>query len=152
MTPSELREKVVTERVKWLRQMLDNLSSLPFADFESFVSDNRNIASAESYLRRAIEALLDLGRHVLARGFGEAVAEYKQIAGELMNHGVIQEKEAEKLRVIAGYRNRMVHFYQEISDRELYEICTRDIGDIENILDDILQWIRDHPERIDRSL
>jgi len=32
-------------------------------------SDPRNVASAESYLRRGLEALLDLGRHLLAKGF-----------------------------------------------------------------------------------
>lgn len=152
MTPSELREKVIAERVKWLRQMLENLNALPLEDFEDFVSDRRNVASAESYLRRAMEALLDLGRHILARGFGEAVAEYKEIAAGLLKHGVIRQEETDKLKLIAGYRNRMVHFYQEISDRELYEIITKDIGDLEDVLSAILQWIQVNPEKIDRSL
>lgn len=34
---------------------------------DSFLSDRRNVAAAESYLRRAREALIDLGRHVRAR-------------------------------------------------------------------------------------
>ena len=53
---------------------------------------------------------------------------------------------------MAGYRNRMVHFYQEISNQELYEICSRQLGDVESLLNALLKWVNDHPEKIDRSL
>jgi len=73
-----LQEKVITERVAWIREMLAGIRSLPLASYEEFVSDRRNIAAAESYLRRALEALLDLGRHLLAKGFALAVSEYRE--------------------------------------------------------------------------
>ena len=152
MTPSKMREKVVIERARWIRRMLSDLRSLPLDDYPAFSSDSRNIASAESYLRRGLEALLDLGRHVLAKGFGEVVAEYKQISRELVRHNVLSEERAEKLRILAGYRNRMVHFYHEISDGELYEICSQELGDIEQVLKAILKWIKDHPDKIDKTL
>jgi len=53
---------------------------------------------------------------------------------------------------LAGYRNRMVHFYQEISEEELYEICSRRLRDIEGLLDAVARWIKNNPERIDKSL
>ena len=46
------------------------------------------------------------------------------------------------MRKIAGYRNRMVHFYQEISIQELYEICTKDLIDVETLSLSILKWVR----------
>jgi hypothetical protein len=63
--------------------MQEKLKSLPLKSFESFVADPRNPASAESYLRRTLEALLDLKRHILAKGFGLAVTEYREIAQRL---------------------------------------------------------------------
>ena len=152
MTPSLLREKIVSERILWVREMIAGLRALPLESIEIFRSDVRNMASAESYLRRALEALLDLGRHVLAKGFGTAVPEYKEIAKALSKFGVTGPNEADKLRVLAGYRNRMVHFYHEISDQEIYEICTGELGDIEAILSEIINWIKTHPEKIDKSL
>jgi hypothetical protein len=38
------------------------------------------VGAAESYLRRAVEVLLDMGRHILAKEFALAVSEYKEIA------------------------------------------------------------------------
>ena len=32
---------------------------------------------------------------------------------------------------MAGYRNRMVHFYDEITPQELYRIVRKDVGDFE---------------------
>lgn len=47
---------------------------------------------------------------------------------------------------MARYRNRMVHFYEEISPSELYEILTKERGDVEAVLAAILAWLTDHPE------
>ena len=46
----------------------------------------------------------------------------------------------------------MVHFYHEISESEIYEICTRDVTDIEVVLDSLLRWIEEHPEKMDKTL
>jgi len=63
--------------------MLDGIRNLPMSSYDQFTSDPRTPAAAESYLRRALEALLDLGRHVLAKGFTMAPAEYKEVTDEL---------------------------------------------------------------------
>lgn len=66
--------------------------------------------------------------------------------------GVITPQTAEILLLLAGYRNRMVHFYHEIGARELYDICVNGSGDIERVLTDILDWLKNHPDTIDTSL
>ena len=151
MTPSQLRAKVVAERTAWIHRMLANLRALPVETYAVFEADPRNSAAAESGLRRALEALLDLGRHLLAKGFGQAVIEYKDVARGLGEVGVLEKDLVAILRTLAGYRNRLVHFYQEVSHRELYEICTSRLGDIEAVLGGILTWVRAHPEKIDHQ-
>ena len=152
MTPSKLSEKVIADRVKWVREMLAGIKSLPLEDYDAFRSDSRNVAAAESYLRRSLESLLDLGRHVISKGFGIGVTEYKQIAQALRDTNILPKEAAEKLRVLAGYRNRMVHFYHEISRQEIYDICIKELPDVEHILDLILRWVKDHPEMINNEL
>ena len=43
---------------------------------------------------------------------------------------------------MAGFRNRLVHFYGEVADAELYDICTRDVRDVEAVLESLLKWTR----------
>ena len=152
MTPSRLRAKVVAERVAWVRSRLRDLSALPLGSLAEFEADPRNVAAAESHLRRALEALLDLGRHILAKGFGRAAVEYKDIARGLAEVGVLDAETAARLRVLAGYRNRLVHFYDEVSNRELHEICRGQLHDVDAVLAALLAWIAAQPEAIDRTL
>ena len=53
---------------------------------------------------------------------------------------------------MAGYRNRMVHFYAESSRAGLYEICATRLFDVESARDALRLWLVAHPERIDTSL
>lgn len=131
--------------------MLSGLRDLPLDTFEDFSADRHNIAAAESYLRRAIEALVDLGRHVLAKRFAVAVSEYRAIPAALEEAGVLEEKRREVFTKICGYRNRMVHFYHAISEQELYTICTRHVGDVDDILTALLDWVAAHPDDDERD-
>lgn len=146
MTRSQIRASVVAERLSWIRTMLEGIRHLPLSSFEEFVSDPRNTAAAESYLRRALEALLDLGRHVLAKGFGLVVTEYRDIGARLEQEEVLDREKALKCRRMAGYRNRMVHFYHELSNQELFEICSTRLHDVEGVADAIVAWLSAHDD------
>lgn len=142
MTKGEISIRVVTDRVQWIETMLSRIRELPVGDGNQFFADPRNALACESCLRRALEALLDLGRHLLAKGLGIAVEEYKEIGPALARNQVISEEHARLFRIMAGYRNRMVHFYHEVSDEEILEICTRNLGDMEAVLDALKHWVR----------
>ena len=152
MTPGSLDERVVAERSEWVREMLERLRALPLDSLAVFTSDPRNVDAAESCLRRTLEALLDLGRHVLAKAFGDAPAEYREVARRLGERGVLDAGEAELFGAMARYRNRLVHFYDRVSERELYDLCTEKTGDVERVLAAVHRWIRERPELTKREL
>lgn len=142
MTKGDLSLSVVADRVQWVETMLARIRELPVADADQFFADSRNALACESCLRRALEALLDLGRHILAKRFGVAVEEYKDIGPALACHKVLSEDHARLFRIMAGYRNRMVHFYHEVSNDEIRDICADHLGDIEAVLDAMKKWLR----------
>ncbi len=152
MTRGKANQIIVVDRLDWIDRMLTEIRSLPLESFEIFIKDRRNIGAAESCLRRALEALLDLGRHVLAKAFGEAVTEYKAIADELEKMKVLDRAAALQLRILAGYRNRMVHFYHEITPEELYDICSSELDDLKMVQSAFKQWIKANPQKIDKTI
>ncbi|MGH2570481.1 MAG: DUF86 domain-containing protein, partial [bacterium] len=77
-------------------------------------------------------------------GYGRAVSEYKEIAAELHREKALSEEEASTLRVLAGYRNRLVHFYHDVSPQELFEICSGRLQDVERVSDAFRRWTRRH--------
>jgi uncharacterized protein YutE (UPF0331/DUF86 family) len=152
MIPAQISERVISDRLGLVAEYLRNLRELPLADRERFLADRRNVAAAESFLRRSLEALLDIGRHILAKGFAAGVTEYKEIALRAKDLQLLPPAEADLLFMLAGYRNRMVHFYHEITPDELYQICASQLSDLERVADAYRAWLHAHPDRIDRQL
>jgi len=151
LSPSKVRVTIVLQRSTLVDDMLRGLTTLPLTSLEAFRSDARDVAAAESFLRRALEALLDLGRHVLAKGLGERALEYKQIALALRRAGVLDEACGDILVDMAGYRNRLAHFYDEVT-AELFDICAHRSAEVGRVRDAMLDWLRRHPELVDGEL
>jgi len=152
VTPGKVRAATILQKSAQVNAMLLGIQSLPLGSFKEFTGDPRNPAAAESYLRRALEGLLDLARHILAKGIGQAPAEYKEVAAMSARAGLLSESQGILMMRIAGYRNRLVHFYDEVSERELYDICSSQMDDVRALLDALLEWVRAHPDSIDGEL
>jgi uncharacterized protein YutE (UPF0331/DUF86 family) len=134
MTRARIDPKVVHDRLGTVDRGLRDLRDLPAESLDVFLADFRNPLSAESLLRRTIEALFDTARHLLAKGFGEGTLEYKAVAELAVEHGLIRDPQAgAKFRLIAGYRNRLTHFYDQVTPEELYGIIRHELGDLEAI-------------------
>lgn len=148
MTPGSISRVVVADKVALIRRLLSAVETLPLDDIDGFTRDPRMVAAGESYLRRTLEALLDIARHVLARGFARGPAEYAEVARQLGEVGVVPGQQAERLVLMARYRNRMVHVYDEITESELYELLTQRLGDVEEVIGAITAWMAEHPDRV----
>jgi uncharacterized protein YutE (UPF0331/DUF86 family) len=152
MVPGKISKRVVSDRLAWVDRMLSEIRALPLESKPTFMQDTRNIWAAESCLRRALEALFDMGRHIAAKGFGEAVTEYKEIASTLNRRNVISASDLELMKQLAGYRNRLVHFYHDVSADELFEICASHLGDVEQVVNALRSWLANNPGIMDETL
>lgn len=152
MMPRRISRRIVLDRLDLVGQMLSKINALPLENREDFFADERNLWTVESCLRRALEALLDTGRHILAKGFACGITEYKQIAMELQRLEILSQEESSILRTLAGYRNRMVHFYHEIGPDELYQVARTNLDDFRKIASSISRWVQEHPEAVQDDL
>lgn len=50
------------------------------------------------------------------------------------------------------YQYRMVHFYQEVTPEELYQICTSNLNDITSVQSAYRQWLRVNPYKVGQGL
>lgn len=148
MTLGQVSRIVVADKVALIRRLQDEVATLPLDDLDAFTRDPRMVAAGESYLRRTLEALLDIARHVLAKGFARGPSEYAEVARQLGEAGVLTPAQAERLVRMARYRNRLVHVYDQVTAPELYELLARRRGDIDAMVDAITAWMAAHPERV----
>jgi len=142
MVISKLNFNKIQENLNLIGEFLEKLKRLLKLTKDEFLSDERNPAATESFLRRCIEAIFNVGRHILSKSFSFKSLEYKEVAKELGDKGIVSEEYSQTLIKMAGYRNRMVHFYKEILAQELYDILQTELKDIEKFLKEIETFLR----------
>jgi len=152
MTPSKISQKVAAGKIELIQRFNRQIEDIDLDPPGAFTGSPLNVAAGESNLRRSLEALLDLGRHILARGFGVPAVEYGVIGPKLAECGVLDRMRGETLRKIGGYRNRLVHLYDEVSPEELHRILTTEMNDVVGITGDIKTWLADNPDKVDDDL
>lgn len=142
MVISKLNFNKIQDNLNLIGEFLEKLKRLLKLTKDEFLSDERNPAATESFLRRCIEAIFDVGRHILSKSFSFKSLEYKEVAKELGEKGIVSEEYSQTLIKMAGYRNRMVHFYKENLAQELYDILQTELKDIEKFLKEIETFLR----------
>lgn len=117
---------------------LDQLKNLPKDQF----LESLNSTAAESFLRRSLETVFDIGRHILAKsGQVELAGEYKSIASGLIKVGAVSNELGDALIEMAGYRNRLVHLYHMAQAEELYHIFQNNTPDLIEFVQQINKFI-----------
>ncbi len=95
--------------------------------FEAYANNKPVRALSEHYLRIAIEAAMDLGRHVLAAKGLKVPEEYRKIGPSLSEGRIVPAELGEKLMAMAGLRNILVHLYWDIDYRRIYHLITSEL-------------------------
>lgn len=150
MVISKLNLEKIEKNISFIQECVNELKNLSLLSEEEFLSDNRNYAASESYLRRALEAMFDICRHILSKMYGFKEIEYKKVALEIGKKGVIEDKNFANtvLLKMAGYRNRLVHMYYEVSKKEIYEIIKNRLSDIDKFIEEIVNFLNKYKNRL----
>jgi uncharacterized protein YutE (UPF0331/DUF86 family) len=76
---------------------------------------------------------------------GGRTTEYKEIAQKLGELGIVEKSFARgPLSAMAGYRNRLTHFYADVAPEELRRIIKEKLDDLELFLSAIKRLLQ-HP-------
>lgn len=138
----------IESKLAIIREALTELQALATTKNRAdFLADKVAFGFAEHHLRRALEAIFDISGHIVSRfpyAPGKRPKEYKELALALGTQGIIDISFAKETLVkMAGYRNRLVHLYYEITKEELFDVITHHLNDIEFFCAEIVKLITD---------
>lgn len=139
-----LNTELIEERIDIIESSYKSLSRFRSLSREEFRKDQDNFRIAFYDIHTALEAVLDIGAHILSRIPGRRTASYKDIALFLGEEGVIPEDFCEhKLLEMAGYCNRLVHFYNRINRDEIYGIIKNNLDDFNEYISYIKKYLKE---------
>ncbi len=136
-----VRTEVIRKRLNKLDEYLSILYSLRQYNFDEFISDPEHYGSAERFLQLAIEAMTDIGNHLISELQLGVVNWYSDVPGILAEKGYMDHSLKEKWTQMIGFRNVLVHEYLDIDRKIVHEVLQHRLEDIEALKQVFAQFL-----------
>lgn len=132
----------VLEKLNIINDSLLKLKELSDLSLEEFTSDFKYYDSAKYNLVKAIEAMIDIGNHIIAKrrlGSPKSFGETFEILG---NSGILAKEKVETYKMMVRFRSRLIHFYHTVDDREVYRIIKNNLDDFDSFIESIENFLK----------
>jgi len=133
--------EIVERLLEELAGRLNKLHQLREVPWPEFQADWKLVCATERVLQTAIQAVLDVGAHILAEFEDNQWEEYRDIPERLARHGVIPKELVPPLQGMVGMRNVLVHQYVEVDTKRLYQLVQQRLGDFDLFMQAVLSWL-----------
>ena len=130
----EYNEDKVRKITSEILAAINNLEDLQKLSEKEFISDAHKMGSAKYSLIVAIEGAVDLCNHIIAKNGLRTAEDYADTFKVMNEQGAFDQEFTASLIQMARFRNRLVHIYWDIDDKELFRIIQERLGDIRRFL------------------
>lgn len=132
--------EVIESRLRMLEEAVSVLTPLKSTELDAVRASIEKRYVLEHAVQRALQAVLDIGSHILAEE-GVAVDDYRQIIERLGERKVLPPEFARRIVGMASLRNLLVHQYGEIDHALLLAIVRDRLADFEEFAAAIREYI-----------
>lgn len=122
--------ELVTRKIVLITRDLSALEPLARKDLADYLASDTDEVLVERYLERVIGRMIDINYHLLTETGHPPPADYYVSFIQLADLDVIDHDFASRLAACAGLRNRIVHEYDELDPRKVYEALRAARADI----------------------
>lgn len=136
-----IRREVLRRRLSKLDEYLDILHRLRRYDLETFLADPEHYGSTERFLQLTIEALNNMGSHVIADLQLGMVENYRDVPRILVEHDYFSPDLGDLWMQMIGFRNVLVHDYLDVDRHLVYRVLQEDLEDISDLRHVFAQWL-----------
>lgn len=140
-----ISKSVITARLIDIKEALGELECFKKMTFQEFRKGKVNYALASFWLQRALEATLSIGTHIIARlpkTETRGALDYSSILPILARHKIVSQQFAQKNAQMGSYRNRLVHQYYKVDEKEIYSIIREHFSDFLKFSDYVEKMIK----------
>ncbi|ATZ61004.2 MAG: hypothetical protein DDT33_01405 [Firmicutes bacterium] len=122
--------------------------------YVNFLSSKRNVlmeelegnyelrSAIERNFQLAIESTLDIGEIIISVEGFEKPEDYKSVILILGKHDILPEDFAEEFALAAGFRNVLVHMYEEVDMGILHDFLHNKLDDFDTFAKFMVEYIR----------
>ncbi len=136
-------DEKILRKLNFMQKCVKYLKSVDAGSNE--LDTNYELRSAvERNFQLAIECAIDIGEIIISKDGFERPEDYRSVFLTLGRKGIIPEDFAEDLSLAAGFRNALVHIYEDIDTGILYTFLTDRLEDFDEFASHIAQYLSAH--------
>jgi uncharacterized protein YutE (UPF0331/DUF86 family) len=122
--------ELVTRKIVLITRDLAAVAPIARKAVEDYLASLTDEVVAERYLERTIGRMIDINYHLLTETGHPPPADYHESFTQLARLGILDHEFARQVAACAGLRNRIVHEYDELDPRKVYEALQAALRDI----------------------
>ena len=135
-------QKKMVKLVSELRKSVARLTDIAKLPQDEFLNDPDKIGSTKYHFIVAIESSIDMCNHIISRNGYRVPEDYGDTFRVMGEVGALDTDFSDDLRNMAKFRNRLVHLYWEVDDKQVYEILQNRLVDFKKFLDSLASFLR----------
>lgn len=133
--------ETVKSQISLIRGYLKDLKVLSRIELGDFKNNRERQLAVMHALQLAIEGCLNIGAHIISADELGAPKDYADIFELLAKAKIINADFADRMKKMAGFRNRLVHLYWDIDLNQLYNILKNNLTDFDEYLKAISTYL-----------
>jgi uncharacterized protein YutE (UPF0331/DUF86 family) len=141
-----MKKEDVQSKLDIIPENMEKVDILRRMSYEEFVVDFRNIDSALHRLQTSIQALVDIGGYIIASLGLRTPSTSGEVIDILIENGLLKTEQRDRYISMIQFRNRIVHFYNNINLKLLYQIIQDELMEILDLYRMFIEIIEEHPE------
>ena len=140
---SKLTHNRIISKLGKLDEYLGYLREIQKVNKADFVRDYRQYGLAERYLQLSIEILLDVSKQIITSNNLRQPLDNQDGFTVLVENKIISEALASDLVGISGFRNILVHEYENIDRSLVYDRLIKRLETFSNFQKEISKYLQD---------
>ena len=135
------RENAINEKLIKLEEYLKELKDYKPERFQQYISNKKNKYAVERLLQLIIDLALDINNMIIKGEGGYPASDYFNSFINLIELGVFDDDFANEIAPSTGLRNRLVHEYERVNDKIVYNNIDKTINYYKKYLKYIMKYL-----------
>ena len=136
---------LITRKIALILDDLRAVAPIAQKPVDQYVASATDEIVAERYLERIIGRMIDINYHLITEAGHAPPRDYYDSFTQLAKLRILPPAFASQMAACAGLRNRLVHEYDEIDPRRVYEGLQAAVRDVPEYLRRVHEHLEDSP-------
>ena len=136
-----IRRNFITKKIEQIQKYLDEARDLFKLGDSEILHSPGNLHIAERLLQLTVDAALDINNHIIKELRLDTADDFKGTFEILANGKILEKTFAEKINQVVGLRNRIVHQYETVDNKQFISDFRKDIGDFDEYFKQIISYL-----------